>query len=152
MVNLNTFCDVIADNTNRIWILLRKIIDQNYARMYIERHNALSNYIWSFIQNFKLSLLRFHISSVYFECQSEPFFCVHVLKPDLKTDKSKQMTTSHDCVLKGYFTNQYCARFETHSYITKTDGYDRIDVKAIGAWNLSRRYGVKVCGEGAWLE
>ena len=36
VVNLNTFCDVIADNTNRIWILLKKIIDQNYGSMYIE--------------------------------------------------------------------------------------------------------------------
>ena len=37
------FCDVIADNTKRIWILLKKITDWNYARMYTEISNALSN-------------------------------------------------------------------------------------------------------------
>ena len=43
VANLNSLCDVIADNTKRIWILLKKKIDRNYASMYTETHDALSN-------------------------------------------------------------------------------------------------------------
>ena len=48
VANLNPLGDVIADNTKRIWVLLKKKkkqqqIDRIYARMYTETHDASSN-------------------------------------------------------------------------------------------------------------